>query len=176
MWNESVSLSILTSRQPHTVTSGWTIHSQFTPHHVLSRCEWKSELLKTVLVLWKASWVSARTPNKQAVNQPCEISDRTVHHLISELSRPAQSRALVRGPREVHALHVSLSHRQRLAPPASRCLCSFQVQCCFTSTETIRTINLLGTGGAQGGHLDFHTPPELWLLFVLNFHRNHKAY
>ena len=31
--------------------------------------------------------------------------------------------------------------------------------CCFTSTETIY---LLGTG-AQDGHLDFHTAPELWV-------------
>ena len=33
-----------------------------------------------------------------------------------------------------------------------------QVQCCFTSTETV---GLLGTG-AQDGHLDFHTAPALW--------------
>ena len=34
-----------------------------------------------------------------------------------------------------------------------------EVECCFTSTETA---GLLGTG-AQDGHLDFHTAPELWL-------------
>ena len=33
------------------------------------------------------------------------------------------------------------------------------LKCCFTSTETI---GLLGTG-AQDGHLDFHTAPELCL-------------
>ena len=32
-----------------------------------------------------------------------------------------------------------------------------QNECCFTSTETV---GLLGTG-AQDGHLDFHTVPEL---------------
>ena len=31
------------------------------------------------------------------------------------------------------------------------------VECCFTFTETV---GLLGTG-AQDGHLDFHTVPEL---------------
>ena len=31
------------------------------------------------------------------------------------------------------------------------------MKCCFTSTETV---GLLGTG-AQDGHLDFHTAPEL---------------
>ena len=31
------------------------------------------------------------------------------------------------------------------------------VECCFTSAETV---GLLGTG-AQNGHLDFHTAPEL---------------
>ena len=31
-------------------------------------------------------------------------------------------------------------------------------ECCFTSTETV---GLLGPG-AQDGHLDFHTTPELW--------------
>ena len=39
------------------------------------------------------------------------------------------------------------------------------VQCCFTSTETV---GLLGTG-AQDGHLDFHTAPELWSLCVSLF-------
>ena len=36
------------------------------------------------------------------------------------------------------------------------------VECCFTSTETI---GLLGTG-AQIGHLDFHTAPDLCYLCV----------
>ena len=31
------------------------------------------------------------------------------------------------------------------------------LKCCFTSTETV---SLLGTG-AQDGHIDFHTAPEL---------------
>ena len=31
------------------------------------------------------------------------------------------------------------------------------VECCFTSTETV---GLIGTG-AQDGHFDFHTAPEL---------------
>ena len=35
------------------------------------------------------------------------------------------------------------------------------VECCFTSTETV---GFLGTG-AQDGHLDFHTAPELWLCW-----------
>ena len=42
-------------------------------------------------------------------------------------------------------------------PPALFCLEFSSVQCCFTSTETV---GLLGTG-AQDGHLDFHTAPEL---------------
>ena len=32
------------------------------------------------------------------------------------------------------------------------------VECCFTSTETV---DVLGTG-AQNGHLDLHTAPEVW--------------
>ena len=36
--------------------------------------------------------------------------------------------------------------------------CVRAVQCCFTSTETVR---LIRTGGAQDGHLNFHTAPEL---------------
>ena len=48
------------------------------------------------------------------------------------------------------------------------CCCNvLVVECCFTSTETI---GLLGTG-AQDGHFDFHTAPELcnvlWVLVVL---------
>ena len=34
-----------------------------------------------------------------------------------------------------------------------------QFQCCFTSTETVRTVR---GRGAQDGHLHFHTAPELW--------------
>ena len=38
------------------------------------------------------------------------------------------------------------------------CVCGcWMVECCFTSTETV---GLSGTG-AQDGHLDFHTGPEL---------------
>ena len=36
------------------------------------------------------------------------------------------------------------------------------LKCCFTSTLTL---GLLGTG-AQDGHLDFHTPPGLWYIFL----------
>ena len=39
-------------------------------------------------------------------------------------------------------------------------LCWLMVECCFTSTETV---GLLGAG-AQDGHLDFHTAPELCSL------------
>ena len=44
---------------------------------------------------------------------------------------------------------------------------------CFTSTETV---GLLGTG-AQVGHLDFHTAPELWVFTLVGWallyvHRN----
>ena len=38
------------------------------------------------------------------------------------------------------------------------------LKCCFTSTETV---GLLRTG-AQDGHLDFHTAPELCLFVVVN--------
>ena len=45
--------------------------------------------------------------------------------------------------------------------PRSLCLpaspTALLVECCFTSTETV---GLLGTG-AEDGHLDFHTAPEL---------------
>ena len=38
----------------------------------------------------------------------------------------------------------------------------FFFKCCFTSTDYgLCSYGLLGTGGAQDGHLDFHTAPEL---------------
>ena len=45
---------------------------------------------------------------------------------------------------------------------------------------TVHTEKPLGTG-AQDGHLDFHTAPELckplkYVNMVLNVHRHHKAY
>ena len=55
--------------------------------------------------------------------------------------------------------------------------CFALVQCCFTSTETIRTIR---DGEASTyGHLDFHTAPELPDLpssVLLYVHRDHKEY
>ena len=48
------------------------------------------------------------------------------------------------------------------------------LKCCFTSTETV---GLLGTG-AQDVHLDFHTPPELWLYgsFCFCFMSSERCY
>ena len=43
---------------------------------------------------------------------------------------------------------------------------SWLVECCFTPTDTV---GLLGTG-AQDGHLDFHTPPELWGICCYALH------
>ena len=54
-----------------------------------------------------------------------------------------------------HALGQSQQGLKRLSERRSRMLL---LKCCFTSTETV---GLLGTG-AQDGHLDFHTAPELW--------------
>ena len=50
--------------------------------------------------------------------------------------------------------------------------CPSSVKWCFTSTETV---GLLGTG-AQDGHLDFHTVPELCrvLLFVLHIYTSNN--
>ena len=46
-----------------------------------------------------------------------------------------------------------------------RLVCIRLVECCFTSTETV---GLLGTG-AQDGHLDFHTAPELCMyIYILH--------
>ena len=45
-----------------------------------------------------------------------------------------------------------------------RVLREYLVECCFTSTETV---GLLGTG-AQDGHFDFHTAPELWRVPILD--------
>ena len=38
--------------------------------------------------------------------------------------------------------------------------CRSTVQCCFTSTETVRLIRTVSTDG----HLDFHRAPELWKI------------
>ena len=49
-------------------------------------------------------------------------------------------------------------------PPAILKLVFIFRKCCFMSTETT---GLLGTG-AQDGHLDFHTAPELCTLFSIS--------
>ena len=43
-----------------------------------------------------------------------------------------------------------------------------RVQCCFTSTETVRTITQYKGWGAQDGHLDFHSRLCFLLLFKTN--------
>ena len=43
--------------------------------------------------------------------------------------------------------------------------CLSMVQCCFTSTETIRLVRM-GSWGAQDGHLNLHTAPELCSISV----------
>ena len=47
----------------------------------------------------------------------------------------------------------------------SSCIHDSSVQCCFTFTETVGTTPDWGRG-AQDGHLNFHTAPELWLVQV----------
>ena len=54
-------------------------------------------------------------------------------------------------------LNVHRNHK------AGRGLYNWLVECCFTSTETV---GLLGTG-AQDGHLDFHTVPDLWIICLM---------
>ena len=45
-------------------------------------------------------------------------------------------------------------------------------KCCLTLTETMR---LIRRRGAQDGHLDFHTAPELWGHNATNAHLNTKT-
>ena len=62
------------------------------------------------------------------------------------------------------SLFVSLSAPPPPPPPPPVLpLFAWLVECCFTSTETV---GLLGTG-AQDGHLDFHTAPELCPVFAV---------
>ena len=52
-------------------------------------------------------------------------------------------------------------------------LCPVHVQCCLTSTKTVRTIR----DGAQDGFLDFHTALTLLpSLVLLCIHRNRNDY
>ena len=46
---------------------------------------------------------------------------------------------------------------------------SSSFQCCFTSTETVRTVR---DGEPKDGHLDFHTAPELFVSVLLYVHRD----
>ena len=66
---------------------------------------------------------------------------------FSVASRPKRP-YLLRAVRDAETRTATSTFTQRL---------SSGVQCCFTSIETV---GLLGTG-AQDGHLDFHTTPEL---------------
>ena len=64
---------------------------------------------------------------------------------------------------------------QLLARLASQPSVDWLVECCFTSTVAV---GLLGTG-AQDGHLDFHTAPELWsppVCFVWPFYTASLAF
>ena len=56
--------------------------------------------------------------------------------------------------------HRSLLKQTENDKPIGPIFSSGLLKCCFTSTETV---GLLGTG-AQDGHLDFHTAPELCLV------------
>ena len=49
------------------------------------------------------------------------------------------------------------NHCKIVLPPTPYLVLTLLAECCFTSTENV---GLLGTG-AQDGHLDFHTDPEL---------------
>ena len=63
-------------------------------------------------------------------------------------------------PVRAEELHDWWDLNTQLSDLQSIMLTITMLKCCLTSTETV---GLLGTG-AQDGHLDFHTPPELWPL------------
>ena len=71
----------------------------------------------------------------------------SVQSTFSVASRPQRPQGLLwtGNPGRPHRLSHTSEH-------------SSSVQCCFTSTETARTVR---DGCAQGGHFDFHTAPEL---------------
>ena len=65
----------------------------------------------------------------------------------------------VRTIRDGEPMTSSLTFSQ----PLSSVYSGSWLKCCFTSTETV---GLLGTG-AQDGHLDVHTAPELWKCILV---------
>ena len=64
--------------------------------------------------------------------------------------------------RTIHSKIHDLNGPKKVALNCILLLTRAVVECCFTSTETV---DLLGTG-AQNGHLDFHTAPELCIREV----------
>ena len=56
-----------------------------------------------------------------------------------------------------HSFVQGQGYDTAVCPVMNRNFSEKLLKCCFTSTETV---DLLGTG-AQDGHLDFHTAPEL---------------
>ena len=96
---------------------------------------------------------------------PC--GSRLRRHISESVPQRSTDRLTARGqqtsrrppppPRRKLGCTLATSSVSNRCPPAFDTIATNLVECCFTSTETV---GLLGTG-AQDGHLDFHTAPEL---------------
>ena len=115
-------------------------------------------------VVWRNS--SQREAPRQTAIAPSMSArhPRTLNPTSSLADRHPLYVHTVRLPHEV-LLYVHRDHKDlwtgepsTTTSTSTQLLSSDIVQCCFTSTETIRTIM---DGGTRHDHLDFHTAPEL---------------
>ena len=101
-------------------------------------------------VVYQAVWPSPRQ---------CHQSTALLYHNRSPLSPGPDRQTWVDLMNATHPLNRML----RLCTNNESIYRYSSVQCCFTCTETVRTIR---DGDTQDGHLHFHTAPELWEIYL----------
>ena len=101
-------------------------------------------------------WIACSPKRSDPQRPKSETASHRQNNHVKEVGTPP-----VRSDSCSSQIGVSAAVRSKVTKTVIvRQLLRIWLECCFTSTETV---GLLGTG-AQDGHLDFHTPPELWLL------------
>ena len=139
----------------------------------LTLCQWQRSHQGETLFVNSQFWISVETTRhfvqeedrekkKMKSNEPA-LDQRAEIRKVQFLAEGSPDKATCDPhPRNQFKSQLSISPRGwNSCWGQSGCFSLFaglSVNCCFMSTETI---DLLGTG-AQDGHFDFHTAPELW--------------
>ena len=153
--------TVSANRRCSTSETGWTLHTLRQSNKTL-KGDWILLTLHKTSKSCKTGWICIACT--ASINQQASVTIGCIYYLTNQPSMGFSisfescftSTETVQTIRDGEPRTATWTFTQLLRSATQR------VQCCFTSTETHRDRTDYSGWGAQDGHLDFHTAPELW--------------